>query len=717
MKTLFPPDPAFEKFNDTCFLEWKRETCELCLRRTDIPTLTLAGYLRPWSPDPTLRIPSVFLERLKEEADKISPAKVWRSLLRDHDLDTVECALCAGAPDVYARLIRRLVAAPQNLTGERFWRWTLEVREHYLALSEDEKRIVYRYWETLSKKEQLESRERNEETFLFLLIFPDWSPSEQLSYLLQRSEEAGDPELCEIFFRPFAGAPQIETLLDEAGRSIDVRRLIWFHGFHQRILSPDTFNAISRFGCHEDSVTRMVVLRLLYRSRSSTPHDVLKEGGWRASRDGLLSENHWGSMLLADRGRHMSLSDLARRIDPLYLGFAVEKRGLLAEEVRWYAEKLHEIWTGIEGPPLENVPRAGLVAHVESQEPEFSRLGAMFEADYLMQYVNPYAYWGRPVNDRVPHGDRLQRFFSGEDIQDRDRLLEEEFNRQRRLGNVWFGRIFFTNALPQVVQLRWDLVEQWLAGSRDKLLMASTFYEGLCDVLLRQSLKGGFELYWRLKREPLPVQITANGIERLDYFLFKTPSTKEAREEWGRRLDYCRTDQQLLELVLVAEHGNGAAWLWNLCQEDLSSGIVKRRARALILLGFSSVSTALDILEAHAAQRPECWLTRVADKALDNWRRNQWAQHQYSRFLAAEDDIHAWAAFRLLLLCVDRRFWRWLPRFEDLSPELPGFKRRRAFFENNRDTLRNRIQNNEKQLAKSFLGTKVLEGEVHPWLE
>lgn len=170
-------------------------------------------------------------------------------------------------------------------------------------------------------------------------------------------------------------------------------------------------------------------------------------------------------------------------------------------------------------------------------------------------------------------------------------------------------------------------------------------------------------------------------------------------------------------MVVVAEHGNGTHWLWKICQEDLDSGIVKRQARALILLGFSTASPASGILEKYSGHKPMCWLTEVARKALEHWRHNAWAQHWYRQFTTVEDDVEAWAAFRLLLRCADRRFWLWQTPFEKLPRESSGFMRRRAFFENNRDTLKNRIKKNEELFSKSFLGTRILSGEMHPWLE
>jgi len=196
------------------------------------------------------------------------------------------------------------------------------------------------------------------------------------------------------------------------------------------------------------------------------------------------------------------------------------------------------------------------------------------------------------------------------------------------------------------------------------------------------------------------------------------PVSQRVYQNRERRLAKCRTDKELFERVIVAEHGNGANWLWEICQQDVQSSIVKNQTRALALLGFSSaaISSAQEILETYAKQDPACWLTEVARKAIASRRNNDWAQHWYRRFLTAEGDELAQVAFQLLLRCADRRFWIWHERFESPTFEDSELAMRRTFFQNNYETLRNRMQANEETLEQNLLGTKVLPGEVAPWL-
>ena len=55
----------------------------------------------------------------------------------------------------------------------------------------------------------------------------------------------------------------------------------------------------------------------------------------------------------------------------------------------------------------------------------------------------------------------------------------------------------------------------------------------------------------------------------------------------------------------------------------------------------------------------ETFLAEVERAASRLSRSNIYAKHWFTEILSAESDLHAWAVFRLLLRCVDKRFWLW----------------------------------------------------------
>jgi hypothetical protein len=84
--------------------------------------------------------------------------------------------------------------------------------------------------------------------------------------------------------------------------------------------------------------------------------------------------------------------------------------------------------------------------------------------------------------------------------------------------------------------------------------------------------------------------------------------------------------------------------------------------------------------------------------------------------LIGEDDVSAWAAFRLFLRCIDTRFWFWQEQIENDIEVTKVTKRRRDFFDNNIDNIRNAIRNNESEIAEQFLGQKLMKRQVWPWM-
>ncbi len=721
---LFPPDPEWAKYSDTCMYgKWSLEDCKPCLERDDVPFHILAYNVSRWCPEPGLEFPATFIGRLAEEADKLPTEKVWQGMYKEHRLDTLEGPLCAGAPEIYGNLIRRLVTEKSDADGQKIWRWTLELKEYLLFLTEKERELAYRTWKRLARKKDPDSDEQSAERFLFELILPDLAASRQLSDLLNRSADARNLERHEAAFRPLSGSAAIKTLLADEDTTPRSRvRILWFLSVNATAVPPELLAQIPLFLSDEEAVVRFSALRLLYEAKQPGACRHLVDNGWCAALKNLPYENYWGSLILATWGQHLSFEELKARMDLAYLGYAIEKRGFVPEEVAQYGEELHQAWTqavGQDSRLLDELPEVEIESPIDSAEPSCCRWAVLWDRlqPNEISFINPLFYWGCVPDEASSYDFKPWDWPNDEERRTLEKLQRKETKRQHQLGIFWFGRELNTSALPEVVESRPDLVAQWLAVGRSQLRLGSTFYEGLCGVLLRKARDEGLSLYWKLKGEWLPVRITVNGIERLDYFLFQAPAQPQVCREWEKRLVQCRTDKELLELAIVAEYGNGANWLWTACQQGLSSPIVRDQARALMLLGLSisSAEPARASLEKYSRSEPDCWLSEVARSALDSWRSFKSAQHWLRRFWTVEINDQAQAAFRLLLRCADRRLWGWQEGFET-SPGLPDFTRRKAFFESNRDTLKNRIRANETALAKTLFGTQVVEGQIEPWL-
>jgi hypothetical protein len=251
------------------------------------------------------------------------------------------------------------------------------------------------------------------------------------------------------------------------------------------------------------------------------------------------------------------------------------------------------------------------------------------------------------------------------------------------------------------------------------LLLGRSFYEALCAALVPNAPEKAISLYWRLQEEAVGVHFVDRytNIRILDYALFNGPSASVVMAAWDRRLMQCRIDRELMEVVLVAQAGNGEGWLWSWIERGLHSPIMLEQARSFTLVSFLNNERAGDLLNEGLKKQAGTWIAEVIEIGLQRWGRGVWAKHWYRRFLSASEEVEAWASFRLFLQCVDSRFWLWQQQLQTEAALSATPQKRLVFLENNTDTITNNAQKNERSLADTFLGQKVLRNQTWPWMQ
>lgn len=160
---------------------------------------------------------------------------------------------------------------------------------------------------------------------------------------------------------------------------------------------------------------------------------------------------------------------------------------------------------------------------------------------------------------------------------------------------------------------------------------------------------------------------------------------------------------------MLAQSGSGKEWLQRQLSADLASHVPFRKTRAILMRGFldtpapppTPIPATTDVIE---------WQREQHQRALKNWRADQWAQTWFYRFASDESDAVALGAFRLFLTCVDGRFSRWR------DAATTGIREDRLrFLMTSLDEIDQSIRNNEERLRKHFLGMDVSERQVWPW--
>ena len=92
------------------------------------------------------------------------------------------------------------------------------------------------------------------------------------------------------------------------------------------------------------------------------------------------------------------------------------------------------------------------------------------------------------------------------------------------------------------------------------------------------------------------------------------------------------------------------------------------------------------------------------------------AKHWFTKFLDAENEVLSWRSFRLFLRCVDSRFWYWHEEIIEARNENADIETRLKFFKNNHWNIKQRIKKNEGKLTEYFLGEKIMQDQVWPWM-
>jgi hypothetical protein len=107
------------------------------------------------------------------------------------------------------------------------------------------------------------------------------------------------------------------------------------------------------------------------------------------------------------------------------------------------------------------------------------------------------------------------------------------------------------------------------------------------------------------------------------------------------------------------------------------------------------------------------FLKDVATCAGARLERNQRARAWFAQFLARRDPVEAWAAFRLFLRCVDRRFYLWGDAMRNAALDLPLLWHQQVNI--NDQDIRRAAEKNEGKLSESLFGLRISKNEIAPW--
>ncbi len=734
---LFPPNPFFERHEkDPCSsgFSWQREHVQPCLEREDLEPKWVVRQLKQFCVDPTLSIPERLNAKLESLATGINVAALWTDLNMTEEqfwLDELEPILCASIPKALVPLIQNTVRDGERRKDLPLRQFAFAIGKYLPVFGPEEREHILIYWHSLQDHAAswTEMHEDAEWALFSSVLQIDPNGDNQLKRLLQRHPRSKDLLHFTGLFQPLTRWDVLLTTLEKTQDVKSLQRILWFMSRSVNSVQQGFIPYLSSFLSHPDSWIRTLSMKILYQMGDSSSLESFVHGSWSYSNKYWHQENDWGSLILCHYGSPITYHDLRNRIHPSYLGYAVKQRGVKHDEIKQFASDLFLMWqntvTGGKNLPTDfpaiDIDRA-FIEDITSIE-----LRGISDSEFnkIMTTAGRNAFWsGKSVD--FP---KFENIFSEETYRKRQdtlrKIVEEAIHEQWEAGNELFARSFPIDGLEDAINQRPDLFDTMIEtaiaekpNTSRVLVLCQGFYETLCRVLLNNGRSEGFAIYKKLiNTAHIRFVQTDTDIRWLNYWLFAAPENVEATTEWDNQMNQCTTDQELMELVLVAISGNGRSWLRSRVDAGLSSTVQWERARSITILGFMDVEDAGQILQRGSISVPNTWLATVAKKASHYYQMNTWAKAWFIRFLSDENDIRSWAAFRLFLECVDRRYYFWKQEIIRNSKIIQGEYDRLMFLESQESNIRNKVKKNEKSLQESFLSQKILKHYgMWPWM-
>jgi hypothetical protein len=318
----------------------------------------------------------------------------------------------------------------------------------------------------------------------------------------------------------------------------------------------------------------------------------------------------------------------------------------------------------------------------------------------------------------------------GGDLEAYAEEVDSALRREYAQGSVPFHPTFqvpfSVQAMVELVRRHPQTVTGWIElATVDELdwahvdFVKSTLplYEALCEAMFVEQHPKAGDLYTILRDSTLqkrPVFQDRIGAH-LPLLLFRVDvdDVRPFREDWYRA---CWRDVTLLDFATAARQFGRGDFLLELVQDGLCSPTYLEQARAICLAGWCGTGpqfrSTLDDLPVGEGS----WFESLKKQALARADRERWARAWLSEFLTSRKLAQSFAAFRLFLRCVDRRYYAWRNEVIDSVPNTQVTAQRRLRFLNfNHRELERAIETNEKDLDKYFLGLRVPDGRLSPW--
>ncbi|WP_282052139.1 hypothetical protein [Phaeobacter inhibens] len=677
------------------------------LSNGELPLWRRVERARSFLLDPKYIPPSSFCKEVEDVMASFDVKGIDTSLSRtvkDHNWEQMVPALARCAPGLMAEKLRSKLHLLSARLKEQRYPSAIRAPRHLLLVDEQAKRSA--------EELRLASGDIDDdhESFLsnqLLIIQMQGLPAEEKMVRILDAGIGAIFQDLEFVLENLSGS-EADSLVERYrfGSEEQHTQLVSLLSLTDSELGATSWDWLIEKASDETFPNRGLAFEVLWRSDDQRFGEFLRSQDWHWDPSENKICNHYGSLSLAAASKVLPFEMYAHAIAPWLLLKTLAERDVEAEDVAVAAEILTNL--------------------VNCQSIDAPDLGSDISVSDEIRERSPFSFSlsVRPENPDDPAAQLRDAFDTEKATARRNLAVEvakERIDRARSGGASLFLHSFRSEDFRTVFAHAPGAVENWIEGHvglcsdfQRKVRLSEGFFVALCEAMLVHSHPRG-ESLWHALRATLATRILGKaGVEQLIQMAFRATNTPESLRRELVELEKANSDEELFNLVLGCLLSGRRDWLLKIISEDEHSGVTWKVQRSRVLTGLLTRDCSAAPIPWPEGKVASLMESRKRD-ALTKSRDEEFAHYWWQQYWRVESNEEAYAAWELLLLCVDRRAYVWMEvPPQELSISENAVQKRVAHLQLNFDQLQSAIKKKEDGLDRHFLGRRIVGG-IGPW--
>lgn len=731
-------NPMYEQYEkEPCesFFLWDKDIYHDCIKKHHKSPTNMTKQLKAVALDPELEFPKEFISFLNKAGEEVDFKDFRTSLNQNLNgiiLRDLEPALCAWCPERIAEIYYYLTSLLAERTKLARRLLSYKIYDHLLLMTDEQMDTIKDVWHATLESE--EDEDKLTETTLFPCVLWGKELTDQLKLIELRGFRGNYLGGRKPFINKLKkdDLPLVTSYLKKffENHRNHVVYLLDYIAEASPILNQEISNLLLDIFNQGDTKSRGACLKIFFNAKEPGFIKNLLEYGWCTNTAEGDQEKYWGSLYFCKYGSKIPFEDLVNRIQIETLGYAIQCRGRQPEEVAIYNSVIHKTWESLfSKEPIQFQAAERVEVEMDwVEKKKYKHKNWKLHSDHKgnLTYRSWDSVWGGGLSE-TKKTDLKDRFNFDKSLKEHNKMSKKLFDllkSETKSGNPWFLSSLKPILVEDILDIHPHYIEQWikiaLNGSTDSNFMVArcrSFYEALCEVLLTGMPELGVKLFKHLLSiQDFRLKDSVTQIDSLLFCLFSAKDSEPVLRLRHELVDNCSSDKELFELVFLSQYFKNQEWLLDKIDILINSKRHYDIARGITILGMMDGKRPKERLQEWIDNHRASWARDCAKQALHMHQTNMWAKKWFEKFLTHEDDLNAWAAFRLLRRCIDRRFWLWAPN------KISNAKKsnRVDYYNANIFDLQKKALKNEKEtlkLEKKFLFSDIQENQTWPWMK